>query len=160
MYSLCHKWNFICTNVFSLKRNMFIKNTEVCRHSLKSGPETHDSRPWDPEIRDPETLELWDPGTMRPWDPGPWDSKTQDRRTLRSRTQGHWDSRLWDTGPWESRTWGSRTLRHKTLTPRTLELGPWHSQSQNWVYGTWDLQPWDRESWEQDPENWTCDTDS
>ena len=53
--------------------------------------------------------------------------------------------------------WGPET---GTLRPRTLELGPWHPRLQNWVPGIWDLQSWDSESWEQDPENWTCDTDS
>ena len=72
-------------------------------HSQKSGPETRDSGTWDPG--------------RRTRDPGTRDPETQD-------------SGIWDLGPWDL---GLITLGHGTLTPPTLEMGPWDHETRNWL---------------------------
>ena len=51
----------------------------------------------------------------RDQDPETWDP---DPRTLRPRTLGLWDPDTQDRG--------TGTLGHGTLTPRTLQIGPWY----------------------------------
>ena len=90
----------------------------------------------------------WDPET---WDPGPQDLETQAPETLRPGTLAAGNLRLWDPGipdPDSQDPW-TGTLGHGTLTPRTLEIGPWELEiatlrTRILRAGPWELNLWRR----------------